>query len=70
MEGRERVEQLTTVVDALFARLSFKNYQFLLSGTSGAFPALLNSLIASVVAATVITGVALSILFVARRTTI
>jgi iron(III) transport system permease protein len=56
--------------DALFARLSLKNYQFLLSGTSGAFPALLNSLIASVVAATVITGVALAILFVARRTTI
>jgi len=56
--------------DALFARLSFKNYQFLLSSTSGAFPALLNSLIASVVAATVITGVALAILFVARRTTI
>ena len=56
--------------DALFSRLSFKNYQFLLSSTSGAFPALLNSLIASVVAATVITGVALAILFVARRTTI
>jgi iron(III) transport system permease protein len=56
--------------DALFVRLSFKNYQFLLSSTSGAFPALLNSLIASVVAATVITGVALAILFVARRTSL
>jgi iron(III) transport system permease protein len=56
--------------DALFARLSLKNYQFLLSGSSGAYPALANSFIASVVAATVITGVALAILFVSRRTTI
>ncbi len=56
--------------DALFARLSLKNYQFLLSNSSGAFPALTNSIIASVVAATIITGTALAILFVARRTTI
>jgi iron(III) transport system permease protein len=54
----------------LFGRLSLKNYEFLFSNASGVYPALLNSLIASVVAATVITGVALSVLFVARRTKI
>jgi iron(III) transport system permease protein len=54
--------------NALFARLSFANYQFLLSNSSGAYPALLNSLIASVAAATIITAVALVVLFASRRT--
>ncbi len=55
--------------NALFARLSLANYQFLLSSSSGAYPALLNSLIAAVAAATIITAVALVVLFVSRRTT-
>ena len=49
--------------------MSFKNYQFLFSSSSGAYPALLNSLISAVAAATIITGVALVVLFVSRRTT-
>lgn len=52
----------------LFRGLGPKNYQFLLSNGSGAIPALVNSVIASVIAATVITGVALVVLFVSRRT--
>jgi iron(III) transport system permease protein len=56
--------------NALFARLSLKNYQFLFSSASGAYPALLNSLIASIASATIITAVALVVLFVSRRTTI
>jgi iron(III) transport system permease protein len=55
--------------NALFARLSFKNYQFLFSNSSGAYPAFLNSLVASVAAATIITAVALVVLFASRRTT-
>lgn len=55
---------------ALFARLSLANYQFLLSSASGAYPALLNSFIASAVAATTIALVALLVLFVSRRTRI
>ncbi len=55
--------------NALFARLSLKNYEFLFSNGSGAYPALLNSLIASVVAATIITSVALVVLYASRRTT-
>jgi iron(III) transport system permease protein len=55
--------------NALFAKLSFKNYQFLFSNSSGAYPALLNSLIAAVAAATIITAVALVVLYVSRRTT-
>jgi len=55
--------------NALFARVSLKNYVFLFSNSSGAYPALLNSLIAAVAAATVITAVALVVLFVSRRTT-
>ena len=55
--------------NALFAHLSFKNYQFLFSHSSGAYPALLNSVIASVVAASIITVVSLVVLFVSRRTT-
>ncbi len=54
----------------LFGRLSLKNFQFLLSNSSGAYPALANSLIASLIAASVILGVALVIVFAARRTTI
>jgi iron(III) transport system permease protein len=56
--------------NALFARLSLKNYEFLFSNGSGAYPALLNSLIASVVAATIITSVALVVLYASRRTTV
>ncbi|HUI00422.1 MAG TPA: iron ABC transporter permease [Nitrososphaerales archaeon] len=56
--------------NALFAHLSFKNYQFLLSSASGAYPALLNSLVTAVVAASVITVVALAVLFVSRRTSV
>jgi iron(III) transport system permease protein len=54
----------------LFGRLSLKNFEFLLSSRSGAFPALTNSVVASVVSASVILGVALVIVFVARRTNI
>jgi len=54
----------------LFGRLSLKNFQFLLSNSSGAYPALTNSLVASVISASVILGVALVIVFAARRTTI
>jgi iron(III) transport system permease protein len=53
----------------LFGRLTTKNFQFLLSNSSGAYPALTNSLVASVVSASVILGVALVIVFSARRTT-
>lgn len=54
----------------LFGRLSLNNFQFLLSKGSGAFPALTNSFVASVLAASVIVGAALAIVFVARRTTV
>ncbi len=54
----------------LFGRLTTKNFQFLLSNSSGAYPALTNSLLASVVSASVILGVALVIVFAARRTNI
>jgi len=54
----------------LFGRMSLKNFQFLLSERSGAFPALQNSLVASVAAATIVLGVALVIVFAARRTNI
>ncbi len=55
--------------NALFAKLSFDNYRFLFSNSSGAYPALLNSLIAAVAAATIITAVAVVVLFASRRTT-
>lgn len=54
--------------NALFAKLSLANYAFLFSGASGAVPALLNSLTASVAAATAIVAIALVVLFVSRRT--
>ncbi len=54
----------------LFGRLTLKNFQFMLSSSSGAYPALANSLVASVVSASVILGVALVIIFAARRTNI
>lgn len=54
----------------LFGRLSLKNFEFLLSKGSGAFPALSNSFVASLASASVILGVALVIVFVARRTTL
>jgi iron(III) transport system permease protein len=54
----------------LFGRLSPKNFQFLLSSGSGAYPALTNSFVASLTSASVILGVALVIVFAARRTTI
>jgi len=54
----------------LFGRLSLKNFQFLFSSGSGAYPALTHSLLASVASATVILGVALVIVFAARRTQI
>jgi iron(III) transport system permease protein len=54
----------------LFGKLTLKNFQFLLSSSSGAYPALANSLFASVISASVILGVALVIVFAARRTTI
>jgi iron(III) transport system permease protein len=53
---------------SLFSRLSLANYSFLFSNASGAYPALLNSFISSVTAATIITAVALAVLFVSRRT--
>ncbi|MDG7005384.1 MAG: iron ABC transporter permease [Nitrososphaerota archaeon] len=56
--------------NALFAKLSLANYAFLFSGASGAAPALLNSLIASVVAATAIAAISLAVLFVSRRTAV
>ncbi len=56
--------------DNLFGRLSLKNFQFLLSESSGAYPALTNSLVASLISASVILGVALVIVFVARRTSV
>ena len=54
----------------LFSNLSLKNFQFLLSSNSGAYPALEHSFEASLVSATVIIGVALMIVFVSRRTNI
>ncbi|HEV2389140.1 MAG TPA: iron ABC transporter permease [Nitrososphaerales archaeon] len=53
---------------ALFARVGLANYRFFLSGSSGAYPALANSFVASIAAATTITLVALLVLFVSRRT--
>ena len=55
--------------NALFAKVSLENYAFLFSKSSGAYPALLNSIIAAVAAATIITAVALAVLYVSRRTT-
>ena len=55
--------------NALLAKVSLKNYDFLFSNASGAYPALLNSLTAAVAAASVITAVALVVLYVSRRTT-
>jgi iron(III) transport system permease protein len=54
----------------LFGNISLKNYYFLFSNSSGLYPAVLNSVIASVVAASVILGVALVIVFAAKRTNI
>ena len=54
----------------LFGRLSLKNFDFLLSAQSGAYPALTRSLIVSLVAATAVAAVALVIVFTARRTNI
>jgi len=54
----------------LFGRLSLKNFQFLLSGSSGALPALHNSLEVSIVVATIVLGVATVIVFASRRTSI
>ncbi len=54
----------------LFGNIGLANFKFLLSGSSGAFPALSNSIIASVVSASVISMVALAIVFAARRTKI
>ena len=54
----------------LFGRLSLENFKFLLSDSSGALFALHNSLLASVAAATIVLGVALVIVFAARRTNI
>jgi iron(III) transport system permease protein len=54
--------------NALFAKLGLGNYQFLFSHSSGAYPALLNSLVTSIAAATIITAVALVVLFASRRT--
>jgi len=54
----------------LFGRLSLKNFQFLLSNSSGAYPALMHSIVVSVVSASVVLGAALVIVFVARRTNV
>jgi len=54
----------------LFGRVGPKNFQFLLSARSGAFPTLTNSLVVSVVSATLVLGAALLIVFAARRTNI
>jgi iron(III) transport system permease protein len=54
----------------LFGRLSLANFQFLLSSRSGAYPALAHSLLVSLAAASIILGVALVIVFAARRTNI
>src|SRR4029077_19860956 len=54
----------------LFGRLTLRNFQFMLSNSSGAYPALTNSFVVSVIAASVILGVALVIVFAARRTNI
>ncbi len=54
--------------DNLFGNISLKNFRFLLSDVSGAYPALAHSFVASLVSASVILGVALLIVFVARRT--
>lgn len=52
----------------LFGHVSMKNFEFLLSNRSGAFPALEHSLVVSLVSATVIILAALLIVFTARRT--
>src|SRR4029077_1880323 len=54
----------------LFRRLTLRNFQFMLSNSSGAYPALTNRFVVSVIAASVILGVALVIVFAARRTNI
>jgi len=54
----------------LFRRVSLANFQFLLSGTSGALPALHNSLEVSIVVATIVLAVATVIVFASRRTSI
>ncbi|MDA4117793.1 MAG: iron ABC transporter permease [Thaumarchaeota archaeon] len=54
----------------LFGHVSLKNYVFLFSKSSGIYPALLNSVIASVVSATIVIGIALVIVFAAKRTKI
>ncbi len=55
---------------SLLARASLKNYEFLLSSGSGVFPALLNSMVSSVLAATSVSVLALLIVFASRRTKI
>ncbi|MGH9917712.1 MAG: ABC transporter permease, partial [Nitrososphaerales archaeon] len=53
----------------LFRGITLKNFQFLLSNSSGALPAISHSLEVSLVSATIILGVAVVIAFAARRTT-
>lgn len=52
----------------LFGHMGLGNFQYVFSNTSGMVPTIVNSAISSVFAATIITFVSLSLVFVARRT--